>query len=47
MPIIPAPEGAEWWGVYVRAVTAAKAQNDRTALCSRFYDNVKTKYEGR
>lgn len=44
MPIIPSPEGAEWWGIQVRWVTAAKAQNARTALCGRFYDTVRSRF---
>lgn len=47
MPIIPYQEGAEWWGIYVRWVTAAKAQNARTDLCAAFYDEVKSKYGNR
>jgi hypothetical protein len=44
MPLIPSPEGAEWWGIQIRWVTAAKAQTARTALCARFYDDVKSRY---
>lgn len=39
-------EGQQWFAIQVRWLTAADDQDGRTALCARFYDNVKTKYEG-
>lgn len=45
--MIPMDEGAEWFAVYVRWVTAAKAQNARTGLCANFYEDIKTKYGSR
>jgi hypothetical protein len=39
-------EGQQWFAVQVRWLTSADEQDARTALCARFYDNIKTKYEG-
>lgn len=37
-------EGDQWFAVQVRWLTAADEQDERTALCARFYQNVKTQF---
>ena len=40
-------EGEEWFAVQVRWMTAADEQDARTALCVKFYDDVRSKYGSR
>ena len=40
-------EGQQWFAVQARWLTAADEQDARTAFCSKYYDDVKTRFGAR